>query len=209
MQTSSNGISLIKLFEGCRLTAYRDITDIWTIGYGHTSGVKQGMTITQAQADDYLKSDLIQFEKYVNATGLHLNQNQFDALVSFTYNCGPGNLTKLIKNRNLQQIADAILYYNKAGGREVAGLTRRRKAERDLYIKPINQVTNDIKPKLPYKVQTTANLNIRTGPSTKHTIIRLAKKGEILTVWAIETKGNMQWGKNGKEYFCLNYCRRI
>nr|DAI37636.1 MAG TPA: Lysozyme [Bacteriophage sp.] len=87
------GLNLIKQFEGCRLTAYQCAAGVWTIGYGHTSGVKKGMTITQAQADAYLKQDCEKFEKYVNSAAYvpiteSLNQNQFDALVSFAFNLG-------------------------------------------------------------------------------------------------------------------------
>ena len=134
MKTSSRGIDLIKSFEGCRLTAYKCPSGVWTIGYGHTSGVNSGQTITQAQADTYLASDLEKYEKYVAATGLELNQNQFDALVSFTYNCGNGNLKTLIRNRTLSQIADAILLYKKSNGVILSGLVRRRQAEHDLFV---------------------------------------------------------------------------
>ena len=157
MKTSEKGISLIKSFEGCRLTAYMCPAGIWTIGYGHTAGVTQGQTITQAQADRFLKSDLEKYEKYVNATGLVLNQNQFDALVSFTYNCGAGNLKKLIANRTLPEIAEAMLLYNKGGGKVLTGLVRRREAERKLFleevkteveyqmVKPVDYKQNDSK----------------------------------------------------------------
>ena len=157
MKTSEKGIALIKSFEGCRLTAYLCPAGVWTIGYGHTAGVVQGQTITQAQADSFLKADLEKYEKYVNATGLTLNQNQFDALVSFTYNCGAWNLKKLIANRTLPEIADAMLLYNKGGGKVLAGLVRRREAERKLFleevktedkykmIKPVDYKQNDSK----------------------------------------------------------------
>lgn len=109
MKTSNKGIELIKSFEGCHLTSYKCPSGVWTIGYGHTAGVGKGQNITQAQADAYLVADLAKYESYVNALIMKLNQNQFDALVSFTYNCGQGNLKKLVKNRTLSQIADAIL----------------------------------------------------------------------------------------------------
>lgn len=137
MKTSLNGLSLIKQFEGCRLQAYKAVPteQCYTIGYGHYgSDVTPGMTITQEQADAYLAQDITKYEKSVNATGLKLNQNQFDALVSFTYNCGSGNLKKLITGRSLDQIADAMLSYNKAAGQVLAGLTRRRQAEHDLFV---------------------------------------------------------------------------
>lgn len=134
MKTSNRGIELIKSFEGCHLTAYKCPAGVWTIGYGHTAGVKGGMTITQAQADAYLVEDLKKYEKYVTLTGLKLNQNQFDALVSFTYNCGNSNLKKLVKNRTLEQIAAAMLRYTKSGGKTLQGLVRRRQAEHDMFM---------------------------------------------------------------------------
>lgn len=137
MTTSKNGIDLIKQFEGCRLKAYKALPSeqYYTIGYGHYGAdVTAGMTISQADADEFLKRDLVKFEKYVEKTGLKLDQNQFDALVSFTYNCGPGNLLKLVAGRTILQIGDAILKYNKAGGKVLKGLTRRREAERALFL---------------------------------------------------------------------------
>lgn len=134
MNISKKGLDLIKSFEGCHLNAYRCPANVWTIGWGHTAGVYEGMKITQEQADAFLVEDMRKYENYVNATGLSLNQNQFDALVSFTYNCGNGNLKTLIKNRTLAQIADALLLYNKGGGKVLNGLVRRRKAERELFL---------------------------------------------------------------------------
>jgi hypothetical protein len=101
--------------------------------------VYQGQTITKEQAEQYLKEDIVKYENYVNNTGLSLNQNQFDALVSFTYNCGNGNLKKLIANRSLSEIAEAILLYNKSRGTVLKGLVRRREAERKLFLTPVNQ----------------------------------------------------------------------
>lgn len=135
MKTSQKGIDLIKRFEGCRLTAYQDSVKVWTIGYGHTSGVKSGMKITQAQAEDYLRADLATFEKAVNKITQEqgFNQNQFDALVSFAYNCGVGNLNKLCIGRTKLEIGSKMLLYNKAGGKVLDGLTKRRQAEYALY----------------------------------------------------------------------------
>ena len=141
MKTSAKGIALIKSFEGCRLSAYLCPAAVWTIGYGHTAGVREGQTITQEQADNYLKEDLERYEERVAATGLILNQNQFDALVSFTYNCGAGNLKKLIQNRTMPEIAEALLLYNKGGGKVLAGLVRRRQAERQLFLQPMTTET--------------------------------------------------------------------
>ena len=141
MRTSSKGVSLIKSFEGCRLKAYKCPAGVWTIGYGHTAGVKEGDTITQAQADEYLRNDLAKYEKAVlNYDAIyHFNQNQFDALVSFTYNCGVGNLKNLTQSgkRTLSQISTKLLLYNKAGGVVLRGLQRRRAAEKELFDAPI------------------------------------------------------------------------
>ena len=137
MKTNSKGIELIKSFEGCSLVAYKCPANVWTIGYGHTQGVTEGMSISQKQADELLKEDLAKYEKYVEDTKLELNENQFSALVSFAYNCGNGNLKKLIANRTLPEIAEAILLYRKANGVVLNGLVRRRKAERELYLTPV------------------------------------------------------------------------
>lgn len=91
MKTSNVGIELIKKYEGCVLKAYKCPSGVWTIGYGHTNGVKSGMQITKTQALDYLKQDLSTFEKVVtDYVKVPLNQNQFDALVSFSFNCSTG-----------------------------------------------------------------------------------------------------------------------
>lgn len=145
MKTSDNGINLIKSFEGLLLESYQDKAGVWTIGYGHISGVKKGMKITEAQAVEFLKSDLATAEKAVNKILKYykLNQNEFDALVSFTFNCGAGNLLKLTNNykRNKGTIADKILLYNKAGGQVLKGLVRRRQAEHDLFCSIIKNAT--------------------------------------------------------------------
>ena len=136
MKINAEGLELIKSFEGCKLTAYKCPAGVWTIGYGHTIGVYEGMVISQEQADNMLKSDIKKYEKYVtDNVKLELTENQFSALVSFTYNCGVGNLRTLIKNRNVDQIGKAILLYNKANGKVLNGLVRRREAERELFLK--------------------------------------------------------------------------
>lgn len=141
MKTSTAGINLIKKFEGCRLSAYKPAPTekYWTIGYGHYGpDVAPGMVITQAQAEIMLGIDLQKYEQAVERyTPFPLSQSQFDALVSFAYNCGAGNLQQLVKKRNALQVADAMLRYNKAGGKELAGLTRRRVEERALFMKGI------------------------------------------------------------------------
>lgn len=141
LKTSFRGVSLITTFEGCRLKAYKCPAGVWTIGYGHTSGVKEGDTITQQTADEYLRNDLKKIENSVIKYDsiYHFNQNQFDALVSFTYNCGTANLKSLTQsgNRTIKQISERILLYNKAGGVVLSGLQRRRYAEKELFDSPV------------------------------------------------------------------------
>jgi Phage-related lysozyme (muraminidase) len=136
MKISDNGINLIKQFEGCRLDAYKCPAGVWTIGYGHTGDVRQGQKITAAQAEAYLRVDLGKFEKKVEKySKYNWNQDEFDALVSFAYNVGSIDQLTANGTRGRAVIADRILAYNKAGGKVLAGLTRRRKAERELFLK--------------------------------------------------------------------------
>jgi len=139
MKTGQKGIDLIKSFEGFRAEAYLCPANVWTIGYGHTKYAKKGMLISEEQATVFLQDDLKNAENTVNAHNLSLNQNQFDALVSFVFNCGSGNFLKstLLKmlrvNVNSANISVELLKWNKGGGRVLNGLTRRRKAESILY----------------------------------------------------------------------------
>lgn len=147
---TEKGIELIKSFEGFRANAYWDATGkVWTIGYGATyymdgTRVKQGDTITMEEAERLLDRMVTEnFEKYVDMyVTSDINPYQRDALTSFTYNCGPGNLKKsvLLKKVNSDPSDESIRQefgkWNKSGGKVLAGLTRRRKAEADLYFTP-------------------------------------------------------------------------
>lgn len=140
MRTSQKGIDLIKKFEGCRLEAYKCPAGIWTIGYGHTKGVKDGQIITQEQAEEFLREDLRIFEQTVEScVKVPLSQNQFDALVSFCYNCGSGalktsTLLRLLNEGNYSEAGEQFLRWNKAGGKVLVGLTRRREEEREMFL---------------------------------------------------------------------------
>lgn len=145
MQTSEKGIALIKQFEGCKLTAYQDSVGVWTIGYGWTQPVdgkpiRAGMTIKQETAERLLKTGLVSYESDVSRlVKVILNQGQFDALVSFTYNLGARSLSTSTLLRKLNAgdyagAADEFLRWNKAGGKVLNGLTRRREAERALFL---------------------------------------------------------------------------
>lgn len=146
---SKAGLKLIMQFEGCKLSAYQCAAGVWTIGYGHTAGVKKGMNITQAEAEEYLRQDCDRYAAYVNNRSYvpitdNLNQNQFDALVSFAYNCGAGNLKKLCADRTAEQIAAALPLYNKAAGKTLNGLIRRRAAEVKLFNTPVTGNENTV-----------------------------------------------------------------
>ena len=145
MQTSDKGIALLKEFEGCKLTAYQDSVGVWTIGYGWTQPVdgkpiRAGMTIKQETAERLLKTGLVSYESDVSRlVKVGLSQGQFDALVSFTYNLGARSLSTSTLLRKLNAgdyagAADEFLRWNKAGGKVLIGLTRRREAERTLFL---------------------------------------------------------------------------
>lgn len=141
MQISENGLKLIEQFEGLRLTAYKATRrdKYYTIGYGHYGAdVKQGMTITEAQAEAYLRQDVTEAEAAVNKySGYGWNQNQFDALVSFAYNVG--NIDGLTNNgkRSIAEISAKISEYVYSGGVKLEGLVRRRVAEKTLFDTPV------------------------------------------------------------------------
>lgn len=139
---SQNGLEFIGSFEGLRLTAYWDsYGQVWTIGYGHTGGVRQGQTITKAQALSYLRSDCQTAANAVNNyVKVSLNQNQFDALVSFTFNLGAGSLRSsslltYLNNGNYKAAANEFPKWCYAGGQKLEGLVRRRNAEKALFLK--------------------------------------------------------------------------
>ena len=168
------GLELIKSFEGCRLKAYKPVPTEkhWTIGWGHYGpDVTEGMTITQAQADALLVQDCsgsvacVNNPKYCPITA-SLNQNQFDALVSFTFNCGSGGLQTLCKNRTAAEIAEKMLLYNKGGGKVLPGLVRRRKAEQELFNKggtSAATTTDDLSVNSVQTVQLWLNRNFHSG----------------------------------------------
>lgn len=141
MHISTNGLNLIKKFEGCRLEAYRDPVNVWTIGVGHTKGVKPGQKITAAQADKYLREDVKWAEDAVNKymKTYNFNQNQFDALVSFAFNIGSIDQLTADGTRTIGTIANKIPLYNKAGGKVLAGLMRRRAEEQKLFNTPVSE----------------------------------------------------------------------
>jgi lysozyme len=140
MQISQKGIDLIKHFEGVRLNTYQDSVGVWTIGYGHTKGVHAGMKITETEAENLLKQDLATFEAGVsNLVKVPVNQDQYDALVSFAFNLGLGTLTgsTLLHKLNAKDYHGAAEEFGKwvhAGHQVLPGLVSRRKAEEELFL---------------------------------------------------------------------------
>ena len=139
MNIGQKGIELIKHFEGCELEAYKCPAGVWTIGYGHIKGVSEGMSITQEQAEQMLLDELKEYENYINElVTVNLSQNQFDALVSWVYNLGPANLQsstllKVLNSGDYSGVPAQIERWNKAGGKVLEGLIRRREAESALF----------------------------------------------------------------------------
>jgi lysozyme len=135
MIISTAGVDLLTHFEGLRLEAYQDSVGVWTIGYGHTKGVTPSMKITESQANNLLKTELIEYQNYINSmVNISLDQCQFDALVCWVYNLGPTNLKNstllTLLNQGVKfQIPEQIRRWNRAGGKILKGLVRRREAE--------------------------------------------------------------------------------
>lgn len=139
MTTGKKGVTLIKFFEGFRAQAYYDAVGVPTIGYGTTASVKMGQKITEAQGEAFLQADLRKFEAGVSKlVKVPLTQEQFDALVAFTYNLGLGNfqsstLLKVLNQGRYDLVPDQMMRWNKAGGKVLNGLTKRRAAEGTLF----------------------------------------------------------------------------
>lgn len=175
MRTSQRGVDLIREFEGFFANAYYCPAGVLTIGYGHTDAagppkVSVGMTVTKKEAEDILRSDLRSVEKHVSdLVESPLNQNQFDALVSFAFNVGCGALARSTALKRLNAgdydgCAEALLMWNKGGGRVLNGLVRRRKAERLLFLSKSTDAT--IPPDIPKP---------EPKPAPEHWLIKLLK----------------------------------
>lgn len=150
MKASKSAYALIHTFEGCRLHAYKCPAGVWTIGWGHTAGVYEGMSITREKANEFLEQDIRIFEDNLTfalglddkdrmPNGLPISQHQFDALLSFTYNVGTGNLARSTLLRKVKanpkdpSIRGEFARWVYGGGKRLPGLVRRRKMEADLY----------------------------------------------------------------------------
>lgn len=132
MRASATLISHIKRFESCKLTSYQDTAGVWTIGYGHTKGVKKGDRITQYQAEQFLRDDLAEYERAAGKVQRLTTQGRYDAVVDFMYNLGIGNFNKstlkiyIESGRAVWEIQEQFLRWVNAGGRKLGGLVSRR-----------------------------------------------------------------------------------
>jgi|TARA_R110002110_G_scaffold42549_5_gene133380 lysozyme len=139
MHLDEPGIELLKHFEGLRLEAYQDSVGVWTIGYGHTKGVTQGLEITAPEAEKMLIDELPEYQGYVNNyCKIVLQQHENDALVCWTYNLGPTNLNsstmlKVLNEGKSDEVPFQMKRWDKAGGEVLLGLSRRRNAEALLF----------------------------------------------------------------------------
>lgn len=207
MEISKKGIELIKHFEGCRLTAYKDSTGIPTIGYGHTRNVVLGMKITEAKAEELLKEDLKAAEVKVSKLDpiYHWTQNEYDALVSFCFNVGNVSAVTNFSKRTKKQISEKMLLYVNAGGKKLNGLVTRRKAEVELFCTPDLKATFEIGKTYVVKV---SGLNIRKAPTIKAEKVQSKglRKGSKVTIEEIirDTEGNT-WIKFTKGYIAAIY----
>lgn len=210
MRTSNKGIELIKSFEGIKTKAYLCPAGVWTIGYGHTKGVKKNDTCTMAQAIEFLKEDLRVFECAINdLVQVELNQNQFDALISFVYNVGAGafqdsTMRKFINAGHFPLAAgqfDKWIYARDKTGKkiELEGLVRRRAAEKKLFLSPVSNSNN-------YKVIATG-LNVRKQPGTTYKIVKVLTKNTVVEI----TETNSNWGKlsDGSGWVSMKYLEKI
>ena len=143
MKVSQDCVELVKHFEGCEDTAYLCPANVWTIGYGRTRNVKEGDRITEPQAERDLLEELEEFKHQVlNSVKVELKQNELDALTSWTYNLGVGNLKsstllKKLNAGNKSEVPAEMIRWNKANGKVLAGLTKRREAEAELWAKEV------------------------------------------------------------------------
>lgn len=140
MTISQGGLELIKAYEGLRLTAYKCPAGVWTVGYGHTAGVRPDMEIDEEDAEALLLSDIQPIEELLNVLGINFRQEQFDSLVSWVFNLGAGNfrnstlLARITSDAKDEDITDQMVRWVNAGGKPLVGLKKRRIAEANMFL---------------------------------------------------------------------------
>ena len=219
MNLGNKGLDLIKSFEGCQLTAYKCPAGVWTIGWGHTNNVYEGMSITQDQADNMLREDVKYYADAVDRYNSRFNftQEEFDALTSFTYNCGVGSLQAVMSCCNTkQEIAEECKLYNKGGGVVLAGLVRRREEEYKLFMsgsQNSSSAPDNSSEGYSYaengRYYFNARVKIRTAPNLDTSTFTGAcyEAGESVVYHTVHrNKCGYNWiqylGEDGKQYFC-------
>lgn len=204
--TNQAGIDLIKKFEGLRTKAYKDAVGIWTIGYGHIKNVQGGQRISEAEAESFLRSDLHTAESAVErSVKVALSDNQFGALVAFTFNVGSGALASSTLVRKLNAgdysaVPEQLNRWVKAGGNTLSGLVKRRKSEGDLWSTdgPFNngitlEKTEEVSSQqsfmiydenryIRFEVTASSGLRLREKPDTSATTIKILPKGTMLYI---------------------------
>jgi lysozyme len=189
MRTNKAGLNLIKEFEGFRTKAYKCPAGVWTIGYGHTSmagppAVKPGMVVSRTEAEAILRRDLKVFEDGVkSAIKVQLNSNQFSACVSLCYNIGVGafsrsSVARFCNKGQWKKAADAFALWNKAGGKVLPGLTRRRAAEAALFSKNDVKAIEEVRPIVDEpkgKPMTMSTTNLAAGATAAAGVTAAAK----------------------------------
>lgn len=194
MKINNDGLELIKHFEGCVLTSYLDAVGIWTIGYGHTATAKQGQSITQSQANILFQDDVAKFEQSISvwaaSHGISLNENEFAACVSLTYNIGMGafsssTVARKLKANDRPGASDAFLLWNKGDGEVLPGLVRRRAAELDLFLKRVGNMESATNFTIKFKVSSWLKQRPIASASLKAGEAIALSKGAELNVAAI------------------------
>lgn len=219
MKVSKKGLDLIKKYEGCRLESYRDVVGVWTIGYGITSAARSvtgtaigpGMRITQAQADKWLE-DSVNGKYGANVMKFdgiyHWTQEEYDALCSFAYNVGSVNGLTANGTRTRAQIADAMLQYDKAGGKRYSGLARRRREERELFLS--GSGAGRVPSETPKYViggtyATQVNLNVREKATTGSKILKTLPKGSKVECLGGGVIGGDTWMRTKDGWIAAHY----
>ena len=202
MRTNKKGVAIIKKWEGYRDKAYICAGGVCTIGYGHTQSIEMGTTCTKEQAEQWLIEDIERAEKQVNKydNTYHFTDNEYSALVSFAFNIG--NINQLTANgkRSREEIKKAWLRYNKANGKALDGLKKRRAEELQLFC------DNDLQ-----KVVCTngSNLRIRAQPNTQSRIVARIPNGEKVSVLESGYKWDKVFYKNNIGYVYNTYLKGV
>lgn len=186
MHINEEGLALIGRWEGLRLEAYRDLGQVWTIGFGHTATAREGMVITEAEAERLLRQDLAIFEAAVNnAVKVPLTDNQFAALVSWTYNVGEAamrrsTLIKRLNNGEFNAVPGELAKWNRVNGKAIPGLANRRAAEGGLWARGAHVASGNVQPDNPHTITTSNTSKTAIGVGAAGVVSTLAQNSDAL-----------------------------